>query len=1066
MLYKKKNEQVLSSELFKNPTAEFRGAPFWAWNTKLDDETLLKQIDIFKQMGIGGFHMHVRTGMETEYLSDEFMHYIKLCNEKAKKENMLCWLYDEDRWPSGAAGGFVTKDYRYRQRTLVLDRVSPFETKRNFGKDYEDFCRICEEKGESDGYYVCRYGVKIDSDGFLADYRRLADNEEFDGEIWYAYILVAGNSGWYNGQNYIDTMNKKAVEKFVDITYEAYYKNVGEDFDRSIPAIFTDEPQVSMLKYKVDSFDKNPAQLPFTDDFDETYKKEYGESILDKIPELIWEKRDNGCAETRYRYHNHRTERFVEAFVDTIGDWCGKHNIAFTGHMMEEPTLESQVHSLGEAMRCYRGFQLPGMDLLCDNVEFSTAKQVQSAVHQYGREGMLSELYGVTGWDFDFRGHKRQGDWQAALGVTVRVHHLTWVSMNGDAKHDYPASIGYQSPWYKEYSYIENHFARLYTALTRGNPEVRVGVIHPVESYWLLCGPNDKTGLKRQYLNTQFLEMTRALTYSGVDFDFISESLLPSLCEKGTNPLKVGKMQYDCVVVPLMLTMRSSTLERLNEFVKNGGKVILLGKAPEFVDAKKSSAVLDAAKNWKNIDVDYVSLVDALEPFRFVKFTNIDTSMQCDLVHQLRTDGEYKWLFFCHGDDKKNDVTWLPAMSRENAEVEISGAWDVTEYNTVTGEIYTPAYEIRNGKTVLKYTLFGEDSVLLRLKKSNENSKKVEGDKKKKLLPLKCADVSLSAQDMRTEYKEVADGVPYTLDEPNVILLDMAEYAFDGEEYLPEVDSIHIGDIGRARFYKGFEEQSQVQPWVPVPEELKNDKGHTVKRRFTFESEIDIENACLALEMSDVAEIYINGEKIDKVFDGWYVDECIKKVHLPKLPKGRVTVEITTPFTLRGRTEWVYVLGDFGVRVEGRRVIACPGKQTLDFGDITRQTLPFYTGNITYHTAYTETEGKTRTLQIPAFGGALARVSVDGRDAGVIAVSPYCADLGFLEKGEHRIDITLFGTRFNGFGPLHNMYSKDNPAHGGWLTRGPGSWRTYGCPAWNDAYQLNSAGILSCPTVY
>ena len=133
---------------------------------------------------------------------------------------------------------------------------------------------------------------------------------------------------------------------------------------------------------------------------------------------------------------NHMCERFVSAFVDTIGQWCMEHNIAFTGHMMQEPTLSSQTDSLGEAMRCYRNFQIPGMDLLCDRVELTTAKQVQSAVHQYGREGMLSELYGVTGWDFDFKGHKRQGDWQAALGVTVRVHHLTWVSMNGEAKRD------------------------------------------------------------------------------------------------------------------------------------------------------------------------------------------------------------------------------------------------------------------------------------------------------------------------------------------------------------------------------------------------------------------------------------------------------------------------------------------------------------------------------------------------------------------------------------------------------------------------------------------------------
>ena len=163
--------------------------------------------------------------------------------------------------------------------------------------------------------------------------------------------------------------------------------------------------------------------------------------------------------------------------------------------MMEEPTLQSQTAALGEAMRSYRGFQLPGIDMLCNRYEFTTAKQAQSAAHQFGYEGVLSELYGVTGWDYDFRGHKLQGDWQAVLGVTVRVPHLYWVSMKGEAKRDYPASIFYQSPWYKEYKLVEDHFARVNTAMTRGKPVVKVGVIHPVESFWLHWGPNDKTDL-------------------------------------------------------------------------------------------------------------------------------------------------------------------------------------------------------------------------------------------------------------------------------------------------------------------------------------------------------------------------------------------------------------------------------------------------------------------------------------------------------------------------------------------------------------------------------------------
>ncbi len=36
MLYTKK----IDKELFKNPGAEYRGAPFWAWNCRLEEKEL------------------------------------------------------------------------------------------------------------------------------------------------------------------------------------------------------------------------------------------------------------------------------------------------------------------------------------------------------------------------------------------------------------------------------------------------------------------------------------------------------------------------------------------------------------------------------------------------------------------------------------------------------------------------------------------------------------------------------------------------------------------------------------------------------------------------------------------------------------------------------------------------------------------------------------------------------------------------------------------------------------------------------------------------------------------
>ena len=118
--------------------------------------------------------------------------------------------------------------------------------------------------------------------------------------------------------------------------------------------------------------------------------------------------------------------------------------------------------------------------------------------------------------------YKRQ-----ALGVTIRCHHLSYMSMEGEAKRDWPASINYQSPWWEKYSYIENYFARVNTVLTRGHADVGVAVVHPIESYWMSYGPVAQTQGLRDQMDENFRRLIDWMLFGMVDFDFLSESLLP-----------------------------------------------------------------------------------------------------------------------------------------------------------------------------------------------------------------------------------------------------------------------------------------------------------------------------------------------------------------------------------------------------------------------------------------------------------------------------------------------------------------------------------------------------------
>ncbi len=405
MLYK--NTETLDDETFKNPGPEYRGTPFWAWNTTMTKENIRFMADVFKDMGMGGAHLHVRTGLTNRYLSDEFMELIRSANEDFSERGMLTWLYDEDRWPSGAAGGLVTSDHKYRARFLVLSSKKPEGDA--FGD--QQYSSSGKSVRSNEIKFLAKYEIELNN-GYLASYRRLKDDEDAKpGRLTrYAWLEVSGDNPWFNNQAYVNTLDKSAIDEFIRQTHERYYNALKDEFGKSVPAIFTDEPQFPGKQRLGSAFDENPVTIPFSDDFEEDFTKRYGHSLLGSLPELFWELSGDRYSVIRYEYHDFVCERFVAATADNLGKWCKEHGILLTGHMMSEPTLESQTYVLSEAMRSYRNFGVPGIDMLCDYREFTTAKQAQSVAHQIGAPGVMSELYGVTGYTFDFRGHKLQGD--------------------------------------------------------------------------------------------------------------------------------------------------------------------------------------------------------------------------------------------------------------------------------------------------------------------------------------------------------------------------------------------------------------------------------------------------------------------------------------------------------------------------------------------------------------------------------------------------------------------------------------------------------------------------------
>ncbi|KAK1467649.1 glycoside hydrolase family 2 [Colletotrichum cuscutae] len=1036
-----KAAEPFSQDLFKNPTSEYRGCPLWSWNTKLEKKKLLRQIDHLSEMGMGGFHMHVRTGLDTEYMGPEFMDRVRDCVEYAESKGMLACLYDDDRWPSGVAGGKVVKQYPEHKTKHILFTPYPYGSVELGGGCAPSSAQACRSE---EGYLLARFSITLDENGRLKSNKKLKEGEDAEpgGRVWYAYVEINPPSSWFNGQTYIDTMSTEAMDRFLESTHEVYKDKIGDKFGTTVPCIFTDEPQVAIKTQLSSPTGVEDVFLPWTADLPDTFKATYGEGadLVASIPELLWDLPGDTPSLSRYRFHDHVSERFVTSFLDLLANWCRKNKIILNGHMMEEPTLRSQTTAHGEAMRCYRNQTLPGMDLLNDWVEYNTAKQCTSVARQNGVRGAMSEIYGCTHWYFTFEGHKGCGDWHAALGITFRVQHLSWVSMAGEGKRDYPASIGYQSPWYKEYGYVEDHFARVGVALTRGKAVTRVGVIHPIESFWLCFGPNNSGDDEIGRRDQAFAELTNWLLHGLVDFDFISESLLPNqIGEDISKPLKVGQCEYDVLILPNLRTIRSSTFEVVKKFAAAGGTVIIAGDGPVLIDAQAAppDLSLDIEPSVK-VAWGQGDILSAVSQNRDLKIDLKDGGPTDTLLYQMRQDEDERFVFICN-TDRNNPYDTL---------VNIKGDWDVEVLDTFTGSTRHHKARYEGGWTIFDHRFEGCASLLLRLYPvPGEELSFVSIEEAVALTPAQHAPAEIKLEEV-------------VLSEPNVLMLDYALYRIDDDpwEDSERQEILKIDNEIRGRLRIPAKGSAWKQPWS-VPQSERAAKVY-VDLRFEFDSTVIIKTlAYLAMENPENARITINGNKllVEEKRLSWWVDEDIKTISIPKrtIRKGKNIIELSMPFGVLTNLERIYLLGSFSVELKNNLPILCERRQSLGWGDVVTQGHPFYAGNVTYNCSFSLKSRSTVTLSIPKFATPVIKVQWKGK-SGHIALQPRKLDLGQLEAGKHEISITAFGYRYNSFGHIHLTEG----VFGCW----PDMWRTGGW-AWSEEYLLKPTGVLEKPSL-
>ncbi len=510
----------------------YRSVPFWSWNDTLDKDELVRQIEWMNEVGIGGFFMHARGGLKTEYLGQDWFEAVDACAKRAAELGMEAYAYDENGWPSGFVGGKLLEDIENHDRYLTYTY----------------------------GAYDKEAYVSYNLNGAVLKMARDGDTNCLNVYEHYSTSTA-------------DILNPEVVDKFIELTHKEYKKRD----KHGIKGFFTDEPQY----FRWDG-------VPFTKMIPKYFNEIYGEDLLKGLGLMFVEKR--GYRQFRYKYWHAMQELMLKNFAKKIYDWCDENGYKLTGHYIEESYLAGQMNCCGGIMPFYEYEHIPGIDYLGVRITGEMgAKQVGSVAAQLGKKQVLTETFAACGWDISPKDLKMIAEAQYVAGVNLMCQHLLPYHEQGQRKRDYPSHFSEVNPWVKkDFKTFNDYFSYLGKLLSNSEEIVNVGVLHPIRStyfdYKFDCSePYNGLG----FLEKPFFDLMTRLCNNGIGHHYLDETLLAKYGSVEGDRLILGNCAYKYIILPKMITMDKTTDALLSKFVANGGKILIDSTKPTYLEGKR-----------------------------------------------------------------------------------------------------------------------------------------------------------------------------------------------------------------------------------------------------------------------------------------------------------------------------------------------------------------------------------------------------------------------------------------------------------------------------------------------
>ncbi|MCR8635119.1 glycosylhydrolase-like jelly roll fold domain-containing protein [Paenibacillus radicis (ex Xue et al. 2023)] len=547
--------------VFWEPQDEFTPIPFWFWNDELNKNELIRQIHDLKSKEVMGFVLHPRMGLPRSqpYLSESFMELVEAAVLEAEAQGMTVILYDEGMYPSGAANGLVVKaNPEYASRGLQMieypcSGLTNISFKLSPGDKVISVQAVRKRSEKEIDLEHCQIIDAYDSEGVIFE-------QPDDGE-WSVLVFIDTFSkgtirGIHEGQDdreadaplAADLLNGDAVQTFITLTHEAYYRKLKRHFGKTVIAMFTDEP---------DLLGRNHIKglKPWTTGFIDNYKAGGNE---EKELGALWFEAGTRTTAIRRNYETSVHHRLAASYYRPLYEWCEEHGIALTGHPAASDDIGAQAW-----------FHIPGQDVVwryiapeagkaVDGVHSTMGKCASDAARHRGRRRVINECFGVcgkeSGWSLRADEMKWYLDWLFVRGTNMISPHAFYYSIRDSRRDERPPDVGPNNIWWSEYEQFARYIKRMSWLMTDSVNQTELAV---------LAGP---TSLPWKSVKPLFEQQ--------IEFNYLETELLSSCTFTDNGRISIGKQQYKAVLIEDSGILGAKEAHLLSSFVERGGFVI------------------------------------------------------------------------------------------------------------------------------------------------------------------------------------------------------------------------------------------------------------------------------------------------------------------------------------------------------------------------------------------------------------------------------------------------------------------------------------------------------------